>query len=590
MMPHDTSNCKALFLRITVLLLITGCAPHEAGARDETEVLHITVGAPTKLSDVVYQNTASLMVSRTGVVAAFYPKTGTGPKFYRISTDRGATWSPEMDGPPELNGGADCGTLRDGGVIMPVGETRPAADGEEGWYEKGLLRFTDDMKDWELETARMYVPDAGPVALDHVAFPTLAKGKMVQLPDGDVLAPAYSMFKGDNSRRVRAYLLRSQDQGRTWRYHATIAHEPIDPNPQLPGQYVGACEPSITLLGDGRMLAMLRTQYAHPPAEYKPMAVCWSADEGATWTTPQASQPHLMCISPTLATLDNGVVACEYGRPGFHVVFSLDDGQTWQDRISFSHQIEPMLTGQFDLIKSGPNDLVAIGSNADGTHVWLISVKRVAESPGRADLAGRVVDERGRPVAGALVERGKNRYAVEDWVVDPLGWGKRVRRGNNHPERKVPVEYIPRLSYRSIQKSNGYPTVRTDDEGHYVFEDTALGEYVLTVESEGHAPGHRRVKVGPQSKSEDFSFAPGRLVRGRVVDAEGGPVGGACVVLNKWHCHTDPLGVFHWSLEAPVPQEVTVHIYKKYSSRYKETKTTLALSQFEAEPIVLKGR
>ena len=179
-----------------------------------------------------------------------------------------------MNGPPELGGGADSGTLREGGVIIPVGEMRDAAGGKEGGYEQDFLRFTSDMKSWEIEMAAMYIPRAGPVALDHVRFPTLAKGKMVQLPNGDVLTPTYSSFKGDSSHGLRAYLLRSQDRGHTGHYYATIANEPTDLNPEFPGQYVGTCEPSITLLTDGRMLAIVRTQYAYPPAEYKPMAVC----------------------------------------------------------------------------------------------------------------------------------------------------------------------------------------------------------------------------------------------------------------------------------------------------------------------------
>ena len=583
-------NCLvAIVFSIVVLIVGVGCES-KPSADEETEILKITVGEPTKLSDDVYQNTASVMVSRTGVVAVFYPKPGTGPKFYRVSTDGGQTWSPEMNGPAELGGGADSGTLREGGVIMPVGDMRKAANGKEGWFEKAFLRFTDDMMHWDIETARLHVPQAGPVALNHVVFPTLAKGKMVQLPNGEVLAPAYSMFKGDDSNRVRSYLLRSPDQGRTWDYHATIANEPVDPNPQLPGQYVGSCEPSITLLPDGRMLAMLRTQYAHPPAEYKPMAVCWSDDQGKTWTKPVATQPHLMCISPTLATLDNGVVACQYGRPGFHVAFSLDNGHTWQDRISFSHQIEPTLTGQFDMIKAGPNNLVAVGSDDDGVKVWPITVERVKVSPAHVALTGRVVDEGGRPIAGAVVERGPNRYSVDDWVVDPLGWNKRVRRGNAHPERIVPIEYLPTLSYRSIQKINGYPTARTDEQGRYVFEDVNLGEYVLTVEADGYAPRHRHVKVGRQSKSENFSLKAGRRVRSRVVDAAGQPIGGVCVVLNQWHCHTDPRGFFHWSVEAPLPKELTLQVYKKYSGQYETLETTVPFSQIERQPIILQRR
>ena len=48
----------------------------------------------------------------------------------------------------------------------------------------------------------------------------------------------------------------------------------------------------------------------------------------------------------TVAVLDNGVVACAYGRPGFHVAFSTDNGHTWRDRISFSHRGEPIILGQ----------------------------------------------------------------------------------------------------------------------------------------------------------------------------------------------------------------------------------------------------
>ena len=589
-MYYDRPIGRILRHGAAVPLVAAGCCSSAAGLEQETEILDISIGTPVVLSDLVYQNTSTLMVSRTGVVAAFYPKAGTGPKFYRRSTDRGHTWSEELAGPPELAGGADSGTLREGGVIMPAGEIRVSDGSEEGWYDMPLLRFADDMLTWSVETARLHLPQAGPTALDHIAFPTFAKGKMAQLPNGDVLAPAYSIFKGDSQQRLRAYLLRSRDQGRTWDYYATIAHEPVDPSPHLPGQYVGTCEPSITLLADGRMLAMLRTQYAHPPAEYKPMAVCWSDDHGKTWTKPEATRPHLMCISPTLVTLDNGVVACQYGRPGFHVAFSLDHGRTWQDRISFSHQVEPTLTGQFDLIKAGPNELVAIGSDDGGVKAWPIAVTRGAAARARVALSGRVVDEQGNPIAGALLEYGPNRYAADDWVVDPLGWAKRVRRGNAHPERRVPTEYLPRLSYRSIQPMNGHPTVKTNARGSYRFDNVEPGEYVLTVEADGRAPQHRHIRVEPQPEPQEFTLKPGRRVRGRVIDAHGKPASGVCVVLDQWHCHTDPQGYFHWSVQAPLPERVKLGVHKVYSNQYGTVDASVALSQLENQPITLGDR
>jgi hypothetical protein len=606
MVKHKQISRTWLFVT-ALCILAMGLIPAAVAAEDETEILKITTGTPTNLSNCLYQNTASVAVSRTGVVAAFYPKRGTGPDFYRTSTDLGRTWSKEMGAPGvdlPLAGGTHNATLRDGGVLkfLTTGSSfkgeaefrKAQLEGEyvDGWFtlHSTFAWFNDNFTKYEIAPVQVYMPDAVTAKRPSTGISTwpIFSDKIIQLPNGDLLAAMQGLFKGDS--KARTIICVSSDQGHKWRYYATVAYDTQDLNPDLPGQYLGYCEPTIAMMPNGQMICVMRTQYAHPPAEYKPMAVCWSDDQGKTWTKPVATQPHLMNISPTLATLDNGVVACQYGRPGFHVVFSLDHGHTWQDRISFSHQIEPALTGQFDLIKAGPNNLVAIGNDADGVKVWPITVERVKVSPARVALTGRVVDEQGHPIAGALVERSPNRYSVDDWVVDPLGWGKRVRHGNGHPDRITPIEYLPQLSYRSIQKLNGYPTARTDEQGRYVFEDVDLGEYVLTVEGDDYAPQHRHVNVRPQPKPVDFTLKSGQLVRGQVVGTAGQPIGGVCVVLNQWHCHTDPQGYFNWSVEDPVPQQVTLQVYKKYNSQYETLETTVALSQLENQPINLKHK
>ena len=100
---------------ILVLIVGFGCESKPSAA-EGTDVLKITVGEPTKLSDLGNQASASLSVSRTGVVAAFYPKPETGPEFYRTSTDGGLTWGPEMSSPPEQIIGGQCsGMLPEGG-------------------------------------------------------------------------------------------------------------------------------------------------------------------------------------------------------------------------------------------------------------------------------------------------------------------------------------------------------------------------------------------------------------------------------------------------------------------------------------------
>ena len=290
-----------------------------------------------------------------------------------------------------------------------------------------------------------------------------------------------------------------------------------------------------------------------------------------------------MAIHPNLLVMDNGVVACVYGRPGFHAVFSTDNGRTWTNRVTFSSLPEPNITGQVHANKTGPNKLMVIGGTGrGGTQVFPITVERVKVSPGRVALAGRVLDEAGTPIADAIVERSPNRYAADDWLeheteMDKWKAGPAVI-GNL------------KLAFRSIQNSGGDHTVQTDARGNFRFDEVQLGEYVLIVEATGYAPQHRHVKIGPQPERHEFSLNPGQRVRGRVVDSKADPIGGVCVVLNQWHCHTDQHGYFHWSVEAPVSEQVTMRVYKRYSGPYEELETTVDLSQLESQPITLKNR
>ena len=539
------------FLFVTVLYIVAmGFIPASIAGEDETETLNITLGAPTKLSNLVYQNTASVAVSRTGVVGVIYQsgKWSSSQVFgYRVSTDGGETWSKEMIPPDEFGGGQCSGTLRDGGgVIIAAKDPHPSTEytraiGWKGdvdpspkpeglqkdWFDILYLRFADDMLSWQSEPVRLHVPKGVPWFRGEGGL-GFAKGNMLYLPNGDLISPMSGALSGDT--KERSWIVKSTDQGRTWRYYATIFYDSKDPNPELPGQYAGANEPSFVVLPNGQMLAMLRMQYSDECIAYKPMCVSWSNDLGRTWTRPVPTKPQLMCISPTLQVLDNGVVACEYGRPGFHVAFSLDNGWTWQDRVSFSHLPNGRITGQFDMVKVGPNHLITVGSDAEGTKVWPITVECVKASPARVALEGRVLDQRGNPVVGATVERGPNRYALDSWLEHETKQGV---------SKAGPLTVgSPKLSYRSIHKPNGYPTVQTDARGRFGFDSVKLGEYVLTVEADGYAPQHRHIKVGLESKEQDFCLKPGRKISNRVMDDKGQLVGGACVVLNRWqHPH-----------------------------------------------------
>ncbi len=575
----------------------------DPAAAEETDILKITVGEPTLLDPRSQQNTASLAASRTGALIVFYP---FGPREYRkcrISKDAGLTWGKPTDPPPHEGGAQEIG-LRDGGVLK-IGSDATPTPGKPDWFDAKTFKMVDDFRinsdtgkvDHETFTAKIHMPNS--IASLDSPYPGMSKGPIIQVPNGDLLMPMHGGLTGDREDVHRAYLVRSTDHGRTWSYHASIDHTPKDPNPELPGQYTGSCEPSVGLLPNGQMLAMLREQGAHYPGEYKPMYVCWSNDLGKTWTKPAPTKPHLMNISPTLQVLDNGIVACQYGRPGFHVAFSLDNGHTWQDRVSLSpFPVRPSLinpkttsgptgTGQYDMEKAGPNKLVVVGSDAEGTKVWPITVERVKVSPARVDLTGWVLAQQGGPdpdpMAGVKVELSPNRYTLDSWLEDP-----EVLDAWKAAPRTIG---LPQLSYLSIRKENGYPTVKTDAKGDFRFESVKLGEYVLTVEADGYTPQHRHIKVGPQAKPQEFRLNAGRKICNQVVDEKGKPAAGACVVLNNWHMHTDAQGFFHWSLENPLPEQVSVKVYKRYGGGPVRIPLkqhyTVSLSQIESQPMIL---
>ena len=141
---------------------------------------------------------------------------------------------------------------------------------------------------------------------------------ILQRSDGALLASMYGRFVGD--KRYRSILVRSTDGGVNWQYFSTMAYDP-----NADGE--GLCEPSVIELAGGDLFCIMRI------GSGKPMYAVRSSDGGSTWTTPVRLGPHTASVFPDLVLMSNGILACSFGRPGCHLMFSVDGkGDRWTKR------------------------------------------------------------------------------------------------------------------------------------------------------------------------------------------------------------------------------------------------------------------
>ena len=119
-------------------------------------------------------------------------------------------------------------------------------------------------------------------------------------------------------------LMVSTDNGHRFSKRGTIA---LDRTGE-----VSFSEPCLSATKDGHLVCAMRRQKGNWKS-MMPMAISFSSNRGRTWEIPK-SFDHLG-VFPTLVLLDNGVLVLAYGRPGVHLIFSLDGtGREWTEPIT----------------------------------------------------------------------------------------------------------------------------------------------------------------------------------------------------------------------------------------------------------------
>ncbi len=198
-----------------------------------------------------------------------------------------------------------------------------------GWGQYYLVRRGAGDRGWQRVPAVIDDPDEGIVCYDppnaqHSVVYGRTLEQVLEMPDGSLLATGYGWRLGADRvprPKMECYCLRSTDGGRTWRFQGIIARD--DNNP-----LAGFSEMQATVLPDGSLLAVMRTECAKTGPMYKAR----STDGGRTWSPPEELWPF--GVLPQLLTLENGVTVLSFGRPGAHLLFSSDGkGERWENPV-----------------------------------------------------------------------------------------------------------------------------------------------------------------------------------------------------------------------------------------------------------------
>ncbi len=126
---------------------------------------------------------------------------------------------------------------------------------------------------------------------------------------------------------TEVYLLVSSDGGKTWKKRATIAGGISS----MPYGYGGdGSEVSMAVDRNGFLYCVMRMDMSSDPRKdpdnVTDTMLCISRDGGYTWTPPRAVAD--CSVTPHIIALE-GALLLIYGRPGVHVKYSTDCGETW---------------------------------------------------------------------------------------------------------------------------------------------------------------------------------------------------------------------------------------------------------------------
>ena len=145
-------------------------------------------------------------------------------------------------------------------------------------------------------------------------------GRFLELSEGTVLMTAYGCLSHeDTSGRIDCCgVYRSTDGGASWGDFSAVAYDDAE-------KEIAYNEMDVQPMPDGTLVAVIRTEWRnHSGGEASSSSVCFSRDDGKTWTKPEFA---FIGAVPALALLPDGGLVCATSFSKLR--FSYDGGHTW---------------------------------------------------------------------------------------------------------------------------------------------------------------------------------------------------------------------------------------------------------------------